>query len=488
MNDPRPSRPQPARPRTQQVPSLCVLVLLLPLAVCAPAEEPLSGHWEGELDAGGMQLVIRVDFKPGAAGLAATIDIPQQGAAAVALTNVRFAPPQVHFELPAGPGLAVFEGRLAGDSIEGDFTQAAARGRFRLTRGSAPKKAEVPVSPPPYEEREVTVTNGAVRLAGTLTVPPGPGGPHAGVYLITGSGAQNRDEELFGFKPFRVLADHLTRHGVVVLRCDDRGVGGSSGDFVHSTTADFAEDARAAVAFLKTCPEVDPRRIGLLGHSEGGVVAPMAAAASPDVAFIVLLSGTSVTGERVLFSQGEAIGRAAGYPPERTRENQELQKRIFACVRSGTGWEELRAEMRSKALAQLAALTPAQRATIPDAEAYAKKAADGQLANAQLPWFKFFLDYDPAEALARVKCPVLAIFGELDTQVLVGVNRPPLEAALAKAGNADVTVEVVAKANHLYQTAVTGGPQEYALLAKEFAPGFLDMVQSWIARRTGAAK
>lgn len=459
-------------------------------AVCCPlasAEDPPAGPWHGAIAAAGMEIGIQVDFQTEGGALAATIDIPQQGAAGLPLTHVVFTAPRIHFELPAPPGLAVFDGEVKGDQIAGDFTQAGMKGTFSLKRGRAPKAAPEAREPVPYEEREVTFANGEIKLAGTLTLPRA-AGPFAAVILITGSGPQNRDEELFGFKPFRILADHLTRNGIAVLRCDDRGVGGSTGKVAESTTEDFAGDALAGVAFLTTQKEIDPRRIGLCGHSEGGVVAPIAAARSQDVAFIVLLSGTGVPGEQVLVTQGEAIGLAAGIPLERIRANQELQRHIFAAVRSGKGWDELRAEMRGLARAQIDALPEPQKKAIADVDAYLNGVVEGELKGAQTPWFKYFLDFDPAPTLEKVKCPVLMLFGELDLQVPPAVNRAPMEAALRKGGNPDVAVEVLPHANHLYQSALTGGPNEYPSLKRAFVPGFLDLITAWILKRTQTAK
>ncbi len=403
------------------------------------------------------------------------------------LSNVGYRPPRVHFELPAGPGLATFDGEAKGDEIAGRFTQGGAAGEFHIRRQAlGVLVAPAASAPPPYREEEVTFTSPDGTFAGTLTIPPG-SGSHPAVLLITGSGPQNRDEELFGFKPFRLIADHLTRNGIVVLRCDDRGVGGTTAKRDGVTTADFADDALAGVAFLKTRPEVDAKRIGLLGHSEGGVVAPMAAARSTDVSFIVLMSGMGVSGERILLDQAELIGRAAGVSEADVVAEAALQKRIFQAARSGSGWDEVTAAARVLAIGKLQALPVEQRRAIGDLGAYADRAIAGQLAMARTPWFTFFIDYDPAADLAKVRCPVLALFGEKDLQVPAAANRKALAEALARGGNRDVTVKVVAGANHLYQQAGSGSPNEYPTLKKEFVPGFLETISGWIKVRTGLA-
>lgn len=442
----------------------------------------LAGRWEGYIDVVGTRLAIIVNIADGSAGLKATIDIPQQAAAGLPLTNLRHEPPKVHFELPAGPGLAVFDGEMKGDSIAGTFEQAGVKGTFELKRTGAVPAPPPPGPPPPYKQEEIKIQSGAITLAGTLTLPPS-GGPFPAVILITGSGAQNRDEEVFGVKPFRMIADHLTRQGIAVLRCDDRGVGGSTGSTSQASSADFADDALAEVQFLEGRPEIDKARIGLLGHSEGGLVAPLAASRSADVAFIILLSGPAVTGERIMLAQAELIMRAGGASDEQVRHNMEIQKRIFGAVRTGQGWDEAAALLRIDVKAGLDAASEAQRKAIPDQEAFIKSRVDGQLASSRTPWFKFFLDYDPAPTLAKVRCPVLAFFGERDLQVPVGLNRDVMEQALKSGGNRNYTIEVMARANHLYQDAKTGGVQEYTILKKEFVPELLPLVSAWILKQ-----
>ncbi len=456
---------------------------LTALAAGAPAAATVVGHWEGAITIMGTQLAIKVDFTTGTQGLAATIDIPQQGVKALPLSNVGYRAPELHFELPAGPGLATFDGEVKGDEITGVFAQAGVTGEFRLKRGAAAAATPSLEAPPPYRAEEVNFAGPAGTIAGTITVPPA-GGAHPAVLLITGSGPQNRDEEIFGFKPFRLIADHLTRNGIVVLRCDDRGVGGTTAKAAGATTADFAADALAGVAFLKTRPEVDVKRIGLLGHSEGGIVAPLAAVRSTDVAFIVLVSGMGVTGERILLDQADLIGRAEGATEADRIKEAALQRRIFQAVRSGAGWDEVKADARQAALERLKAMPAKQQQAIGDLGAYADRMVAGQLAMAQSPWFKYFIDYDPATTLAKVRCPVLALFGEKDLQVPAESNRTAIVEALARGGNRDVTAKVLPGANHLYQQAGSGSPSEYPTLSKQFVPGFLETISAWINART----
>jgi pimeloyl-ACP methyl ester carboxylesterase len=376
----------------------------------------------------------------------------------------------------------VFEGTVVGDVMSGSFTQGTARGTFAIKRGAALK----PEPPPPYRQDEVTIQNGPIVLACTLTAPATPGA-HPAVVLITGSGPQNRDEEVFGVKPFRMIADHLTRAGVAVLRCDDRGVGGSTGSVPKSTTADFAEDVLAQVRHLEARPGIDKAHIGLLGHSEGGLVAPMAAAASKSVAFIILMSGPALTGETIMLAQAELIAAAERVPEEQVRANADLQRMIFAAVRSGTGWEAVSEAGEKLALSAIARLPEEQRKMMGDPRTVARQQIAAQVASVRSPWFKFFLDYDPAPTLAKVQVPVLALFGGKDLQVPAEPNRRAMEEVFAKSGLEDYRLVVMPSANHLYQEATTGSVSEYAKLEKVFVPGFLDLLTTWIGERTGLA-
>lgn len=470
--------------------ALIALILLMSVAANAGAQPSMAGRWEGGITVLGGRLIIIVVLTDDANAFKGTIDVPQQGGKGLPLTNLRVEPTKIHFEFGAGAGSATFDGELKDGVISGKFEQAGITGTFDLKRPDPGAKPEsgaappAPVAPPPYKEEEVTLKSGAVTLAGTLSLPAS-GKPGPAVVMITGSGAQNRDEEIFGFRPFWVIADYLTRHGIAVLRCDDRGVGGSTGSTVQSTPADFADDALAGVRYLQGRPEVDKTRVGLMGHSEGGMVAPMLAARVSDIAFIILMSGPGLTGEQIMLAQSELVGRPAGRTDEQIRRNQEIQRKMFASARSGTGWNEVEAMIRVELKAVVDAMPEAQRKALGDQEKFVAARVNGQLASAQSPWFKFILDFDPATVLEKVRCPVLALFGEHDVQVPAGPNRAAMERAFARGGFKNYRIEVFPRANHLYQDSDTGGVNEYARLKKEFVPGFLDLVGSWIIAQPG---
>jgi uncharacterized protein len=336
----------------------------------------------------------------------------------------------------------------------------------------------------PYVVAEVSFPSDDHRLAGTLTLPDATG-PHPGVVLISGSGAQDRDGRtapLPGYAPFAWLADHLTRHGVAVLRFDERGVGASGGDHLAATTADLADDVEAALAFLGAHGAIDPQRIGLLGHSEGGVIAAMVAARSPAVAFVISMAGSAVPYAELVLTQVERITAAMGGSDADVAAAVAQQRESLAFA-AAEDWEGLEAYLVGLTVERLQALPPAQREGLGDPEAFALRQARAQIEGFRSPWMRFFLTLDPRPDWRRVTVPVLALFGGLDVQVDVDQNAPQLEAALAEAGNDDVTVRVLADANHLFQQAERGGPDEYLTLEMAFAPGFLEEITTWIDAR-----
>ena len=426
----------------------------------------------------GMVLDIRVEFQTRQGVLGAAIDIPQQGAAGLELAGVKFDGSRLDFEIAAAG--AVFEGELHPDeTISGEMRQSGMSGTFSLERADPKPVVSATPEPVPYQEVEVTFASGDVKFAGTLTLPPG-GVPHPAVILITGSGPQDRDETIFGFKLFRVIANHLTRHGIAVLRYDDRGVGGSTGDVNQATTEDFAGDVLSALDLLQNRPDVDSAQIGLLGHSEGGIVAPLAATRSDGVAFLVLMAGTALPGDVILVEQLKLILRAGGATDAHIEQQVQLQEQIIAKIRTGEGWDLVESRLRQISLEELDGMSAAERAAIADADEFADAVVRQRLQAAQTPWFRYFVDYDPRLALGQVQVPVLAVFGELDLQVPAVPNQKALVRTLEQANHREYTTVIVPGANHRFQKAVTGNPTEYARLEPEFLPGFLDLITNWI--------
>jgi uncharacterized protein len=431
----------------------------------------IDGAWMGTLDTGTAKLRVVFHIVNTENGLTATLDSIDQGSMGMA-TSVTRDGSSLKIEVPAVHGS--FEGKIGADlsSIDGKWSQGG--GSLALLLKPIKDKAELelkrpqnPVKPYPYHDEDVTYENKAqnVTLAATLTIPQGKG-PFPGVVLITGSGPQDRDESLLGHKPFLVLSDYLTRHGIAVLRADDRGVGKSTGIFAKGTTAIFATDTEAGVAYLKTRPEIDPHKIGLVGHSEGGVIAPMVAARNRDVAFIVMMAGTGVPGDQVIPAQGEAIEVAMGKSPEEAAKNAAKEKEMLTLVETEKDDAVLQKELKEKMTGE-----------VPEAQIGA------QISQITSVWFRYFLTYDPATALRKVTCPVLAINGSLDKQVLPTQNLPAIRKALAESGNQHVEVDELPGLNHLFQTAKTGSPTEYAQIEETMSPVALDKMATWILKQ-----
>ena len=334
-------------------------------------------------------------------------------------------------------------------------------------------RPQQPIPPLPYDELPlvVEVPSGGHQLACTFTKPRAPG-RFAAVVLITGSGPQNRDEALAGHRPFLVLADALTRRGIAVLRCDDRGVGLSTGDYATATTFDFAEDTLAEVAALRARYDVDPARLGLVGHSEGAIIAPIAAVRSTDVKFVVLLAPPAVPGEQTLHLQTAAIAKARGASDAEIAEAAAVNHEIFAAVAAAPDGATAAKELR----ARYEALPKAAR----EALGQHPGGVDAEIKQVTSPWFRTFLTLDPRVYLKKLAVPVLAVVGERDLQVLPGANLPELRQALRD--NPDVTVRELPGLNHLFQTCKTGLPEEYAKIDETMSPTVLTLVGEWIER------
>jgi pimeloyl-ACP methyl ester carboxylesterase len=457
-------------------------MLLLLAPALGAAATGIEGEWHGVLKAGPIDLRLALHLSRGAdGGLTGTMDSLDQSAQGIPLSKVTESGQSVTIEIKAVG--ASYEARLSADGAElsGTFHQSGQSLPLTLRRGVAPEppRPQNPKKPYPYNEEEVSFENAkaGVRLGGTLTLPRSPG-PHAAVLLITGSGPQDRDEAIMGHRPFLVIADYLTRQGLAVLRVDDRGVGKSTGKFQGATTEDFAGDARAGVEFLKTRKEVDPRQIGLIGHSEGAIIAPMLAAESSDIAFIVMLAGAGVNGEEILLGQRYLINRAMGMPEDMARKENGMERLILETVKQEKDDAAAERKIREGMAKMLADLPQDQR-----------KAEDAMIAQLEqqmkiltTPWFRAFLTYDPRPALEKVKAPVLALSGALDLQVPPKQNLPVVVAALEAGGNADYEIVKLPGLNHLFQTAKTGSPLEYSKIEETFAPAALQVMGEWIRR------
>ena len=461
-----------------------IVAALVSIAASAQTQSSgAAGVWSGAIEVPASPLAIVVRLVTGGDGWRGTIDIPAQGAKSIGLVDVTVSPPAVSFRIPNAPGDPTIKLTLAedGSRMTGTLTQGGATIPVSLTRGEPParKRPQTPARPFPYDEEEVTVRNetAGITLAGTFTRPRG-GGRYPAVLLLTGSGQQDRDETLFEHKPFLVLSDYLTRRGIAVLRLDDRGVGGSDRGPLGITSKDLAGDALAGVAFLRGRPDVDPARVGLVGHSEGAMLAAMAAAESPDIAFIVMVAGTGVPGDWILLAQAEAAAKTGGASDAVIAWDRSVRERVYKLLAAETDGKPDPAA-RQRLLDEVATLTAPG---LP--ENASRDLASALLKAGSQPWLRYFLVYDPRQALAKVKVPVLAIGGERDLQVPAAENLKEIEGAIKANGNADVTTVLLPGLNHLMQTSATGAVAEYSTIEETFAPAALQLIGDWIVKRT----
>jgi pimeloyl-ACP methyl ester carboxylesterase len=462
---------------------MCLLVVAVLAGSSLPGaadESAFEGYWDGSIAVAGTALGIRVHFGYEDGAWTGTIDIPMQGARGLPLDNIVVSGDSITFAIAGVPGDPTFNGILDGDTIAGPFAQSGQTFSFDLTRGTeeAPKRPQDPEPPFPYSSEDLTFSHDDVTLAGTLTIPEGEG-PFPAVVLLTGSGPQNRDEEIFDHRPFLVIADYLSRRGIAVLRYDDRGVGGSTGSISQSTSADFVQDALAAVSLLDQDARVDGDRIGLLGHSEGALIASMAAAESEAIAFIVLLAGPGVPTTELLALQSEHVARAEGRDEETVKKIGALNRELTALVTSDVDADSMNAGIRRNITRQIELAPPGERPTGDVLE----RLIQGNIRQLSTPWFQDFIRIDPRVYLRQVTVPVLALNGTLDTQVIYTQNLPAIEAALAEAGNTDVTTRSMPGLNHMFQHATTGGVSEYAEIDETISPEVLEIIYGWIAER-----
>lgn len=460
----------------------------------APGADPvlaLTGYWRGGVYQGEMMIVrMGLEVAPAPCDQAlVTMDSPDQNVEDLPLTSLRMVGDSLFFELSYIGG--AFRGAAApgATALAGEWTQGGQRLTMRFDRADSAAsftRPQEPREPFPYTAEEVTYRNAAdgTRFAATLTIPQGEG-PFPAAVLITGSGAQNRDEAIMGHRPFLVIADHLTRRGIAVLRADDRGVGGSSGSTMAATIADNAGDVQAAVELLRAHPKIDRARVGLIGHSEGGWVGPLVASRGDAVAFVVMLAGPAVSGEEILYAQTRAISTASGLSPVFIDGSEAVSRRLYAIVKSEPDSARAMTAMLALADTVLRTLPPDQAAALDSAwkdPARAEQFAQG-LAITTTPWFRYLLTYEPAAALDALRVPVLALFGELDLQVPPAQSVPVLERLWSD--HPDATIRVLAKHNHLFQRAETGLMAEYARIEETFSVEALELMTQWILTRFG---
>lgn len=442
----------------------------------------ITGEWNGVLSVQGMKLRLVFHISKADNGYSATMDSPDQGARNIAMTEVKFENNNLKMELKAAQ--IIYSGIYNNsDSIKGTFMQAGQKFTMDLSRKAVavekPVRSQDPAQPYPYVSEDIKFENSMdnVVLAGTFTKPKGDG-KYPVVILISGSGPQNRNEELLGHKPFLILSDFLTRNGIAVLRYDDRGSFASTGNFAMATSFDFANDVDAAIHYLKTRNDINPKKIGLIGHSEGGLIAPIVASRNKNVAFIILMAGPGIKGGNILLLQQELIGRANGMKEEYIQKTHEINNGIFKMVDEISNTDSLKV--------RISIYLNSKKKEIADLDTTAGKTDDvmieAQIKQLLTPWMLNFIRYNPALILEKLKCPVLAMIGSKDLQVPANPNLNEIEKALKKAGNKDFTVKELSGLNHLFQECKTGSPNEYVSIEQTISPVALDTILDWIKK------
>lgn len=471
-----------------------------------PVDHP-SETWFGEMQAGLQKLSMQIRIYTEENGQQRVYFDSLAQAASGFKGKLKRDGNQVEFEFKSLA--AKLSGRLNsdGNEIDGKWKQGVASldlvlkktDRPHSTQRNPPKRPQTPQAPFPYDVEEVVFENSrdGIKFSGTLTI------PHSAqsnqrfpvALLVSGSGPQDRDETIFGHKPFWVLADHLSRHGFAVLRYDDRGVGKSGGKFENATTVDFAHDAASAIEYLKAHSKIDPKRIGIIGHSEGGLVAPIVASQDAQVAWVVLLAGPGVNGLEIMYSQGRLIIMAAGGDEATAQRNRLIQDAAYAATVKLEPGESLNTAavdpLVEQVLEQAKTLklgpTGDNKSAEENEAAIKKLLAESIRANVaamNTKWFRFFMSHEPGPVLEKVRCPVLAINGEKDVQVDPKLNLPQIEASLKAGGNTNVTMVELPGLNHLLQSSSTGALGEYEVIEETIAPIALDTISQWLQKQT----
>lgn len=463
-----------------------IFILLLPMVNYSqelPGLKNLKGSWMGVLNAGTLELrlVMNISFTASDSALV-TFDSPDQGVNDIPTSKVVFTGDSLLVESNLLQGK--FSGSLMGglDTIRGIWTQRTIS--LPLTFNKTDKKTvlnrpQEPRPPFPYKEEAVFFPNlfAGIELSGTLTLPEGDG-PFPAVVLVTGSGPQNKDEELMGHKPFFVLSDYLTRLGFAVLRYDDRGTGKSKGVFETATTFDFAGDAEAALEFLKKHPAIDTSKIGIIGHSEGGVIASIIASRRANVGFIVLMAAPGLPGEQILLLQSALIRKSQGADDQTIEKENKLAETLYTILKKNP--DNQKAE---KLIREQFARFDKKYADDTHYHPLSEEALTGQIHVLTTPWFRCFLTLDPEVYLSKVSCNVLAMIGSLDLQVPMSENLKAIESALIVGGNPNYEMVELPGLNHLFQKAQTGNPAEYAKIEETISPQALEVIGNWMKKR-----
>lgn len=448
-----------------------IFLLLFMLLSSTLFSQDITGTWYGELEVREVRVPLVIKIYKTGNGYHAYMDSPKQNAYDIPMARTSYA--DGNLLLIANEGFS-YRGFLSQGEINGKFKQNGLEFPLTFTREKFAEETPAEPEPEPEDTRvfaseDILFENheAGITLAGTLTLPL-QGNNFPAVVLISGSGPQNRDEEIFGKKPFLNLSDFLTRNGIAVLRFDDRGVGKSEGDFSTATSADFATDVNAAIDYLLTRERIDKNNIGLIGHSEGGIIASMITASSNKVDFLVLLASPGLPGNELLLMQSEALGRASGMSEEQLEAAKKINQKTYDIIRNSP-----QNSLKSDLTAHLKENTP-----------WTDEQIHANIESLASPWYVAFVKHDPRINLEKTKVPVLAINGSKDLQVPAEANLKAIETALKKGGNLKVTTKIFPDLNHLFQKSKTGLPSEYGQLGVPFSDGVKEFISDWILKQT----
>ncbi|HEY4147682.1 MAG TPA: alpha/beta fold hydrolase [Chitinophagaceae bacterium] len=452
----------------------------------AQSDAKLLGTWEGKIMVG-VSLRIVFHFSKDSAGhLIAFCDSPDQGGKDIPCSDARLNGDSVHLQIPEVQ--ASYRGRMVSDSlVTGLFVQGTGIPLTlkKVAVVTALKRPQTPVPPFPYRSEDVEYDNSdkSLHYGATITIPPGKG-PFPAVVLITGSGAQNRDEEIFEHKPFAVLADYLARRGIIALRVDDRGIGKSSRGPAGATTADFAGDVNVSMDYLKNRPETDKKKLGLIGHSEGGMIAPMVADQRKDIRFIVLLAGPGEKISTLMEEQNAAVLLSKRITQAAVDAYLRLYRAVVPAI--VTAPDKATAEKRAKDIFLRWKDSTNKNYVLTLTGVHDEKSTDNLVASfvgtVYAPWFRYFVQFDPQPWLQQLHCSVLALNGSKDIQVIAKSNLAGIEAALKKSKSRSFEVHELPGLNHLFQTCKKCTVEEYGELEETFSPAALQIIGDWIAK------
>lgn len=454
-----------------------ILFFVLYVNLTTAFSQEVTGDWYGTLNAVGVNLRLVFHIQKDGNTFRTTLDSPDQGSKGIpaAVTSVKDSVLEIKFLLIG----AVYKGTYANEEIKGIFSQSGLSMELNLTREEIKRqRPQEPKPPYPYYTEEIVFENpkADITLAGTLTLPQKKGN-YPAVVLISGSGPQNRDEEILGHKPFLVIADHLTRHGIAVLRFDDRGTARSGGDYASASVEDLATDAEAAVEYLQSRKEINPDLIGLLGHSEGGMIAPMIASHRKDIAFLILLAAPGIPGTDLLLQQQTDILKQQGSSEEEIQATFKFNQKVYELIHSLP--KEKLQDSISRFITQEMPELPFIKKYPPEQQ---EKIIGRTIHSVLSPEILSIIKSKPADYLQQVRCPVLALNGEKDLQVNAAQNLQGIKKALEQAGNPFFQIFCLPRLNHLFQECETGSPEEYIRIPQTISPQVLEIMVKWIKK------